>query len=272
MAITTLAGIRTGTVQPTRYMKNAAFNTLAAHRHQSSFYLSGGDPAAATAPAPGLAGAALTSYAGQILVPSASNTTYLSNFSAYDGPSGTARGQMLLCDRLWHNSGINITLNTAQTINSVAWPARDINNSTNGDGVFIGVEVRVATGAGTPTLTLSYTNQAGTAGRTGTNIIATVASAGIGSFYVLGLQAGDTGVRSIQTYTQSATWTSGTIHLVAFRIMAVVPLRGAGIPGNDHDYTHLGLNAQPDNTVPFLLFQGAGGPPRTQCEFGWAQG
>lgn len=272
MAITTLAGIESGKVMPTRFSKNISFPNGVAGRAQSTFYVAGGIPAAAVAPTPGLAGAALTSYAGQIAAPAASNTTYLAGVKIYNSVAG-ARAAHIICDRLWHNSGFTITLaGTAQTVNSVTWPARDINGSTNGDGVYIGVEVSGATGTGTPVISVSYTNSAGTAGRTGSNIILTTASAVQSSFYTIDLQAGDTGVRSVQTLTLSATWTSGTIHLVAFRPIAVVTPRGDGMAGVDFDYLHNGLIALPDNVVPFVLWQGGATGPRSQLLLEWAQG
>ena len=90
--------------------------------------------------------------------------------------------------------------------------------------MYIAVEVSALVGAGVPAFSMSYTNSAGTAGRTGAGIIAGVASSGAGSWYLMGLDAGDVGVRSIQTFTLSATWTSGTIALVAFRPIVQIPL------------------------------------------------
>jgi hypothetical protein len=123
-----------------------------------------------------------------------------------------------LADLLWSNSGITITSTSSQTVNSVAWPARDINGSTDGEGVYVALELRTTSGAGAPSFSMSYTNSAGTSGRTGTGVMgAAGTTAGAGAWYVIGLQAGDTGVRSIQSITLSATWTSGSAGLVAFR-------------------------------------------------------
>jgi hypothetical protein len=161
-------------------------------------------------------------------------------------------GTLLLIDRLWHNSGINVTLATGQTINSAAWPARDRNAATNGDNVLIGVEVSTVMGAGTPTFTMAYTNSAGTAGRS----IVTAAQAAtmaVGSFIPLPLAAGDTGVRSIQTWTQSATMTSGVYHLVAYRILARVPVLIANVDAAVDALTG-GFVRLYDNTVPGLLW------------------
>jgi hypothetical protein len=248
MAITTLDGALAG-MKPPEYYSKAVTGTLVAGRPFSPFYLAG-VPGAAAAPAPGLSGAALTSYAGQIPIPAASGNTHLARFS---GISSAQSGMLLLCDRLWHNSGFTITSTAAQTVNSVAFPARDKNGTTNGDGVILGVEVSAATGSGTPTITASYTNQAGTAGRTGTNTVATVATSAAGTFYPIGLNAGDTGVRSVQTLTLSATWTSGTIHLVAYRVLATLELSAAGLP-NAVDALTSGMPRLYDTSVPFLIY------------------
>lgn len=248
MAITTLDLALAG-MKPPSYFSKAVTGTMVAGRPFSPFYLAG-VPGAAAAPTPGLAGAALTSYAGQVPIPAASGNTHLARFS---GVSSAQAGMLLLCDRLWHNSGFTITSTGAQTVNSAAWPARDMNGSTNGVGVILGVEISSATGSGTPTITVSYTNDANTSGKTATNSVATVATSAAGTFYPIGLAAGDTGVRSVQTLTLSATWTSGTMHLVAYRVLATLELPAAGLP-NAVDALTSGMPLCYDTTVPFLLF------------------
>lgn len=235
---------------PAREFVKAATPTLVAGRPHSLFYLAG-IPGAAAAPTPGLAGAALTGYAGQLPFtnPVGGKECRLARLQA----GATVAGQLLLCDRLWHDSGFTITQTTAHTVNSVAWPARDANGSSDGVEVLIGVEVSAATGSGTPTLTVGYTAADGTASRTATNVIATVATSAVGAFYPIGLQASDTGVRSVQTFTLSATWTSGTIHLVAYRVIARLDLPFAQTPNAIDPLTGL-LQRAYDNTVPFLIF------------------
>jgi len=80
-----------------------------------------------------------------------------------------------------------------------------------------------------------------------------VASSAIGAFYRLGLQAGDTGVKSVQTWTQSATMTSGQLVLVAYRILAMLELPNAGI-SNAIDALTAGFPKIPNGAVPFLIF------------------
>jgi hypothetical protein len=248
MAITTLDGALAG-FGPINFYSKAISGTLVAGRNFSPFYLAG-IPGAAVAPTPGLAGAALTTYSGQIPIPAASGNTHLGRLSFV---SSAQAGNAMLCDRLWHNSGIVVTTTTAQTINSVTWPARDKNGATNGDGVYIGLEVSTATGAGASVVSISYTNSAGTAGRTGNLIPAYSATSAAGSFYVFGLQAGDVGVRSVQTYTSTVSMTSGVVHLVAFRVLGQVELATAGISGVIDPVTG-GLPRMYDNTVPFILY------------------
>lgn len=173
--------------------------------------------------------------------------------------SATQAGTLRVLDRIWHNGGFTITSTAAQSITSPVWPSRcptsgsDSTPATTGHGVLLAVEVSAATGAGTPTITISYTNQAGTAGRTATNILATTASSAIGATYFIGLQAGDTGVRSVQSLTLSATWTSGTINLVAYRSLTSLSLIAPGIP-DDKDGLTLGLPRLYNGTVPWLVF------------------
>jgi hypothetical protein len=249
MAITTLDQLLAGMLPPASIAK-AATPTLVVGRPHSLFYLAGA-PGAATAPSPGLAGAALTSYGGQIPFPAAvaGKNIHLARFQA----QATIAGTLILCDRLWHNSGLNLTVTTAQTINSVAWPARDANGSTNGDQVLIGLEVTTATGSGAPVFTMSYTDQGGTAGKTGTGILTGIASSAVGSFYPMGLAAGDTGVRSVQSFTLSASWTSGAASLVAYREIARLELTSANVPAAIDAIT-AGMPRMYDNSVLFLLF------------------
>lgn len=246
MAITTLDGIVAGLIQPRPFLKNGA--ATVAGRWYSPFYVAG-LPGAAVAPTPGLSGAALTTYSGQIpwTNPGAGNS-YLARLSG----AANVAGRLRLCDRLWHNSGIVVTSTGSQSINSVAFPARDRTGVTNGEDIFVGAEVSTVMGAGTPTWTMGYTNSAGTAGRS----IVTAAQAAtmaVGSFIELPLAAGDIGVRSIQTWQQSATMTSGVYHLVAYRVLAEMEISLANI-GTQLDAIACGFPRLFDNTVPFLTW------------------
>lgn len=242
----TLDAIAAGAQPPQDILKVGA--ATVAGRFYSPFYVAG-RPGAAAANSSGLSGAALTTYAGQLpFTNPVSGETRLNRF----GGSCNVAGTLVLCDRLWHNSGITVTSTASQSINSVAWPARDRNGSTNGEGVMIGVEVSTVMGAGTPTWTMGYTSAAGTSGRS----IVTAAQAAtmaVGSFIPIPLAAGDTGVRSLQTWQQSATMTSGVYRLVAYRVLARVPLPYPNVAAYV-DAISSGFVKLHDNTVPFLLW------------------
>lgn len=257
MAITTLDGAIAGFRPPMQFSKSVTA-TLVAGRPASLWSL-GGNPGAGGFDTT-LNGVTLSStsalVSGQIPhYDPVSGNAYLARLQA----SATQAGTLLLLDRIWHNGGYTITITTAQNSTTPTWPSRcptsgtDDTPSTNGHAVLLALEVSAATSTGTPTITISYTNQAGTAGRTATNIIATLASSAIGATYFIGLQAGDTGVRSVQSLTLSATWTSGTINLVAYRMLASLELPGAFIPAAQ-DLITGGMPRIYNGTVPWLVF------------------
>lgn len=251
MAITTISQAIAGARPCYDILKVGATMEAAGVLH-SLFYTSG-SPGAAAAPSPGLAGAALTQYAGQIpFANPASGNTNLFRLTA----SATQPGKLILCDRLWHNSGIGITTTGAQTVNSVTWPARSVaagGPDTNGGFVMIGLEASAAIGGGAVTnTTISYTNQAGTAGRTGT-MASWPATAVAGTFVPFQLQAGDTGIRSVESLTLGTTYTSGTVHLVAYRKIAELALPSANV-GAAIDMVTSGFPRLFDDSVLFFLW------------------
>lgn len=248
MTITTLDGALAGMQYPREIVKGLT-GTMVAGRPHSLFYLPG-IPGAGVAPTPGIGGEQLTTLSGQIPFsnPLAGNT-HLARFQG----QATIGGTLLLCDRLWQNSGIDVTLTSEQLFTgALAIPSRDANGAANGDQVFAGVEISTAVGAGTPTLTLKYTNQAGTTGKVATNVVNTVASSIAGTFYPLGLAAGDTGIQKAESLTLSATWTSGVIHVVLYRVLARLELQAQ--IGNAIDALTSGFPRLYNNTVPFLIF------------------
>jgi len=248
MAITTLAGANTGMKLTKDFLKVLAASAVAGHPY-STFY-SAGLPAAAAAPTPGIGGAVLTSYTGQIPWENpVSGNSYLARLQA---ASSTACS-LVLCDRLWHNSGIDLTSTLEQAFTgSAVIPARDANGAASGHGVFGALEFSAAGGAAAPVFTFKYTNQAATAGQTATTIIASANSPGLGKFQVFALAAGDLGVQKAESITLSTSQLSGTAHVVLFRVLARLELGLAAIP-NAIDALTSGFVRLYDNTVPFLL-------------------
>lgn len=251
MAITTLDGALAGMQWPRYFAKNVT-GTMVAGRPWSLWALAG-NPGAGSFDNT-LAGVALSSTSAQVngqipFTNPVSGNTYLARLQA----GATIAGTLLLCDRLWHNGGFTITSNTAQTVNSATWPSRDADGATDGNGVLLGLEISSGAGAAAPTITVSYTNQAGTGSRTATNSFPTANSPAAGSFFPIGLQAGDTGVRSVQSLTLSVSWASGTMNLVAYRVLAALELTGAFVP-NAIDALTSGFPRLYDGSVPFFIF------------------
>ena len=247
MAITTIDQLIAGMQPPINFAKYSTTGEGAGIPH-SLFHVIG-VPGQAAAPSPGLAGAALTSYTGQIpFTNPSSGNAYLARFAA----QSNIRGLLSLYDRLWHNSGIAVTTTTAQTINSAAWPARDIAGSTNGDGVMVGIEVSTATtnGSAVTNTTMDYTNEAGTASRTAT-IPSFPQTAQLGTFIPFALAAGDKGVRSIQSVTLGTSYGGGAIHLVAYRLIATLALSTSDV-GFAIDAVSGGMPRMFNDSVPFL--------------------
>lgn len=249
-------GALAGALMPHLYAK-AVSGTLVAGRAHSSWYQAGipGVGVADTATNGGVARSSTSALVqGQIpFYNPVSGYSYLHRMTAQAAQSG----MLLLCDRLWdcgnaNGSTLSVTSTSAQTINSAAFPARDLDGSANGRGVFLAVEVSSGLGAGTPTWTLTYTNSGNTGSRTGTNIVSVVASSIAGTFHIIRLDAGDVGVRSVQTFQSSATATSGQFVLVAFRVLAAIELT-ANL-SNGIDFLTGGFTRLYDGAVPFLVF------------------
>lgn len=129
----------------------------------------------------------------------------------------------LFFDCLWVNSGLSVTTTTAQNITMGTLPARDLNGTSDGVGCLIAMLfTAAATNAGTiANSTVSYTNSSGTAGRTatltaivGSQIPATPTN---GTWILFGLQAGDQGVRSIQSITLGTSLVTGSVSLMVIR-------------------------------------------------------
>jgi hypothetical protein len=141
---------------------------------------------------------------------------YLDQFSIHTNNTST----ISLWDVLWVNSGIVETTITAQAINSVAFPARDLIEDGSGKGVVVGILVKTTTAnaaAIANTTLLSYTNQDGISGRVST-LPSFPATAVVGTVVWFPLQQGDTGVRSIQSITLGTSYvTLNSVALIAAR-------------------------------------------------------
>jgi len=135
---------------------------------------------------------------------------------------GGSDGGEILYDRLWHNY-MSLTSNATITINSADFPPRDDNGSSNGEGVHIALVGLNPLSNLLAAATITYTNSRGVTGRIGrfsgfTNIGYISAGANRSVVCIAVLDEGDSGVRSIQTFSVGGALSSAhQCSLVAFR-------------------------------------------------------
>lgn len=169
-------------------------------------------------------GTAAADYGSIPVANPATGANYLTDFQM----AASVNHHHALFDVLWVNSGLTVTTTTLQSITSGAMPARDVNGSTDGVGLRIGLLVTAAAGlvAVGSNATVTYTNSENTGSRTATltAIVGSQAPATpvVGTIIWFNLQAGDRGVRSIQGITLGTSWVSGSISLLVARHIAKI--------------------------------------------------
>lgn len=140
-------------------------------------------------------------------------------FEYYDLPfiGSGAGGLFLLVDRLAHNGGLSGTVTTAQS--NGAWPA--LPRYTDGIGVWAAIEIYTSIGATETTATMSYTNDAGTTGRTSQPVkIGSTGKNANRRLLPMSLQAGDKGVKAVASVTLAATTgTAGNFGVTLFKTL-----------------------------------------------------
>lgn len=125
----------------------------------------------------------------------------------------------VLYDRLWHGGSFNAN-QAIGTPFTTASPAALTRPDANGENTEIWIEVNVAISATATSVSIQYTNSAGTAGRSTTAVL--INGLQQSRFVMCPFQSGDIGVRSIQGYTTSGTVaTAGTFNIVIIRRIAM---------------------------------------------------
>jgi len=192
-----------------------------------------GSPGAWSPGTPGLNGRATDGMAaadaGCLPLWTPTGNLYLTGWSGVASVADSLR----LIDLMWINTGLAVTTTTAQALTPVAIPARDNKGTSDGEQVRAALLVTTATTNTNPitNTTISYTNQDGTAGRTGT-MPSFPATAVAGTLVPFLLAAGDRGVRSVQSVTLGTSYGGGAISLVLFHIVARLGQPAANIePG-----------------------------------------
>jgi hypothetical protein len=273
MAITTVSGIASGLLPPVVSYKTSPGGTSNSGPFQwvSNWYETG-YPVAATAYTGGLTGQAVTTSAAAYPYPNPpSGNSYLARVTRGGNAGPAAVSNLMIVDRLWENSGLDRTSTTAQALSSATWPARDINGSTAGEGVYIALEVSTAVTGGTVAVavTMVYTNSAGAPSKSGSTFFGGRVNPPRGQWYVLGLANGDTGVQSVQSITFSVSWgTAGVLNLVAFRPLAVLECTADAQRSTIEDAISMAMPRLYNNTIlQSVIFAYAGTEdPRTVIE------
>jgi hypothetical protein len=207
----------------------------------------------------------------------------LLNAAAQTAAATTAPCVLMLVDLLGFYPITTVTTTGAQTLNNTVTLPR----YTNGAGVQAFITPSTVMGAGTPNITLGYTNSAGTAGRATpatlpaanttapvTQIIYSGTGAGkYGPF--VPLQAGDAGIRSVQSINLSATMTSGVLNLVLCKPLITIPITTLGVTAERDLVNQIASmpKVYDEACLTWLMLAGAATPVASpisgHLEFGW---
>jgi hypothetical protein len=211
-----------------------------------SLWKVGGNPTAGANPLSGNGEIPTSSTVGSLKFANAGggNSLYIGKLGIQCSTAGT----ILVYDRLWSNSGLNGTLTTAQTFTMPS-----LTRNVDGIGVEAYLEIYTATGSTAVTATILYTNTDNVSGRSGTTSI--IASPAVGQMFIFTLQAGDSGIKSIQQVTLSATTgTAGNFGLTLLKRKSEVPITLANT-GAVLDSIALGLPPIENNACIAFMVQ-----------------
>lgn len=192
-------------------------------------------------------------------------TKHVTNASVISAVATAVPGQLMLVDMCGYWPGISMNSSTSQALSGT--PTL---RYTNGEGVRAALVVTTTTGATAHNLSMSYTNQAGTAGRTLPVTVSCTASAitphithagtaanNYGPF--LPLANGDYGIRNVASVQLSAASLAGTAALVLYKPIFTIPITQASVASERDLVTQLAsLPKIPDGAcLTWLYFAGA---------------
>jgi hypothetical protein len=135
-------------------------------------------------------------------------------------PAGLSGVSLFVNDYLVISGGLSGTSTDQQATTTAA-----LTRYTSGVGVRAGVIIHAVLGVTATTLTASYTNQAGTSGRTSVITIGATGNREAGRVLPLSLEGADTGVRSVEHVTlNGTTGTLGNFGILLYRPLAMMCL------------------------------------------------
>lgn len=182
--------------------------------------------------------AGATQLGAHVLQDPASGNLYLTHIAI----AGSVAAEAIeVIDVLWYNTGAVVTTTTIQAITTPTLPARDINGSTNGEGVYAALLTTTANtnAAVINNTTINYTDSDGNTGNTGifSALVGWQAPATpvIGTWMPFQLAAGDRGIRAITNasgggLTLGTSYAAGALSLVLYRTLITLPNNTAYSP------------------------------------------
>ncbi len=242
MAITTLDGLIAAPSQRVSILKTASMTTVAAIPFTP--FAQAGNPGAGT-----LAG---TSTANGV-VPTDADAGFpsINSFGGLNGYiSKVEFGSSVACrltlyDMLWKGGAYAFNANTAVT--SPSWSSRVLGGTDYTNTELWFEQVTAATGI--QSVTVTYTNQAGTTSRS-TGAVSQGTAGIVGRMTPMPLQSGDTGVQAITNVAGSVA-SAGTFNVLVLRRLWQGRVRIAN-DGDIHDMLKTGLVQVFDNSALFL--------------------
>lgn len=209
-------------------------------------------------------------------------TKHVLNGSAISAVATAVPGQLMLVDMCGYYPGINMNTLSSQTLTGTP-----THRYADGVGVRAALVIRTTTGATAHNLSMSYTNQDATSGRTMPVTVSCTASAitphithagtaanNYGPF--LPLANGDTGIQSVQSVQLSAASGAGTAALVLYKPILTIPLTQVSV-ASERDFLNQipSLPQIPDGAcLTWLYFAGAATAANTNIfgslELGWS--
>lgn len=244
-AITSMDNLVAALRSPLSLYKASVANAIAGQ--YQSLWTAAGFPSAGATPTAGAGAINNSATQGALAIPSLASGESL--YLAKVNLGMATAGMLTIYDRLVTTSGLSGTVTTAQAINSVA-----MDRYADGYGIEAFLEFYGAVGATASIPTVSYTNSDGTAGRT--SVLPSIASANVGRMFPILPQAGDKGIRSIQSVTLSASTTgAGNFGVTFMQRLADIPVI-LGNTGIIVDAFGLGLPKLADygNPQPCIAF------------------
>lgn len=256
--------------------------------------LPAGNPVANTYPGTALTGAVPTEATGWGIYHGgnvSTDTKQVLNASAFSAVATAVPGVLMLVDIAKYWPGCNMLINTAQTL--IAGTALSRYTSGAGLRAFVVSTALTGTPAGTPVMTMAYTNTADAAKSLGATVSFTAGAANVPTpgkichsgvaannhAPFLPLASGDTGIKSITEFRCTTAYTGASVAtacVVLCKPLLSIPIVTLGVAGERNTIFQIPSSVViPDGAaLMWLYFAGANTAASTSImghiDFGWS--